>query len=204
MKPIIIGMAGGTGSGKTYTVNKLLNSYPKNYIINIEQDSYYKDLSDIDYKERTRKNFDHPESIDIDLFQEDLKQLSAGFDITIPIYDFFNHIRVNECKVVPNAKIIIVEGIFALYYPQLRKLYDIKIFIEAPEKVRFKRRLNRDVKERGRTIQSIKKQYTKTVLPMYKKFIEPSKKYADLIINGNDNIKNNLNTIKTRIDSLLS
>ena len=115
-----------------------------------------------------------------------------------------NHIRVNNCKVVSNAKIIIVEGIFALYYPQLRKLYDMKIFIEAPEKVRFKRRLNRDVKERGRTIQSIKKQYAKTVLPMYKKFIEPSKKYADLVISGNDNIRNNLNIIKIRIDSLLS
>ena len=204
MKPIIIGMAGGTGSGKTYTVNRLLNSYSKNYIINIEQDSYYKDLSNIDYKDRTKKNFDHPDSIDIDLFQENLKQLSAGFDITVPIYDFLNHIRLDNCKVVSNAKIIIVEGIFALYYPQLRKLYDIKIFIEAPENVRFKRRLNRDVKERGRTIQSIKKQYIKTVLPMYKKFIEPSKKYADFVISGNDNIKNNLNIIKTRIDSLLS
>ena len=204
MKPIIVGMTGGTGSGKTYTANKLLSSYPKNYIINIEQDSYYKDLSDINYKDRIKKNFDHPDSIDIDLFQENLKQLSAGFDITVPIYDFSNHIRVNNCKVISNTKIIIVEGIFALYYPQLRKLYDIKIFIEAPEKVRFKRRLNRDIKERGRTIQSIKKQYTETVLPMYKKFIKPSKKYADLVINENDNIKNNLNTIKTRIDSLLS
>ena len=115
MKPIIIGMAGGTGSGKTYTVNRLLNSYSKNYIINIEQDSYYKDLSNIDYKDRTKKNFDHPDSIDIDLFQENLKQLSAGFDITVPIYDFLNHIRVNNYRVVSNAKIIIVEGIFALY-----------------------------------------------------------------------------------------
>ena len=204
MKPIIIGIAGGTGSGKTYTVNRLLNSYSKNFIINIEQDSYYKDLSNIDYKDRTKKNFDHPDSIDIDLFHKNIKQLSAGFDITVPIYDFLNHIRVNSYKVVSKAKIIIVEGIFALYYPQLRKFYDIKIFIEAPEKVRFERRINRDIKERGRTVQSIKKQYTKTVFPMYKKFIEPSKKYADLVINGNDNIKNNLNIIKARIDSLLS
>ena len=202
MKPIIIGIAGGTGSGKTYTVNKLLNSYSKNYIINIEQDSYYKDLSNIDYKDRTKKNFDHPDSIDIDLFQKNIKQLSAGFDITVPIYDFLSIIQI--LALTKPKKIIIVEGIFALYYPQLRKFYDIKIFIEAPENVRFKRRINRDIKERGRTVQSIKKQYTKTVFPMYKKFIEPSKKYADLVINGNDNIKNNLNIIKARIDSLLS
>ena len=126
-----------------------------------------------------------------------------GADINVPIYDFSNHVRLDETRTISQCKIIIVEGIFALHYPQLRKLYTIKIFIETPENVRFNRRLNRDVKERGRTIKSVKKQYATTVLPMHEKFIEPSKEYADIIINGNDDVRGSLDNIKVRIDSLI-
>ena len=204
MRPIILGMAGGTGSGKTYTVNKLLEIYSVDNITTIGQDSYYKDLRHIDYKDRIGQNFDHPDSIDIELFENHLKQISLGADINIPIYDFSNHVRLYETKTISQSKIIIVEGIFALHYPQLRKLYTIKIFIETPENVRFNRRLNRDIKERGRTIKSVKKQYETTVLPMHEEFIEPSKKHAEIIINGNDDVKGSLDIIKVRIDSLIS
>ena len=204
MRPIILGMAGGTGSGKTYTVNRLLEIYSVDNITTIGQDSYYKDLRHIGYKDRIRQNFDHPDSIDIELFENHLKQISLGADINIPIYDFSNHVRLYETKTISQSKIIIVEGIFALHYPQLRKLYTIKIFIETPENVRFNRRLNRDIKERGRTIKSVKKQYETTVLPMHEEFIEPSKKHAEIIINGNDDVKGSLDIIKVRIDSLIS
>ena len=204
MRPIILGMAGGTGSGKTYTVNRLLEIYSVDNITTIGQDSYYKELKHIDHKDRIRQNFDHPDSIDIELFENHLQQISEGLDINVPIYDFSNHVRLNETWTISQCKIIIVEGIFALHYPQLRKLYAIKIFIETPENVRFNRRLNRDVKERGRTIKSVKKQYAATVLPMHKKFIEPSKEYADIIINGNDDVKGSLDNIKVRIDTLIS
>lgn len=204
MRPIILGMAGGTGSGKTYTVNRLLEIYSVDNITTIGQDSYYKDLRHIDHKDRIRQNFDHPDSIDIELFENHLKQISLGADINIPIYDFSNHVRLYETKTISQSKIIIVEGIFALHYPQLRKLYTIKIFIETPENVRFNRRLNRDIKERGRTIKSVKKQYETTVLPMHEEFIEPSKEHADIIINGNDDVKGSLENIKVRIDALIS
>jgi len=204
MRPIILGMAGGTGSGKTYTVNRLLEIYSLEDITAIGQDSYYKDLGHIDYNNRISQNFDHPDSIDIELFEDHLKKISVGADINVPIYDFSNHVRLDETRTISQCKIIIVEGIFALHYPQLRKLYTIKIFIETPENVRFNRRLNRDVKERGRTIKSVKKQYATTVLPMHEKFIEPSKEYADIIINGNDDVRGSLDNIKVRIDSLIS
>ncbi|MFL2983314.1 MAG: uridine kinase [Candidatus Neomarinimicrobiota bacterium] len=203
MKSIILGVAGGTGSGKTYIVSKLLDIYSSEHITTIGQDSYYKDLKNIDYSNRKRQNFDHPDSIDIELFEKQLKQISIGLDINIPIYDFSKHVRLSNFKTISQCKIIIVEGLFALHYSQLRKLYTMKIFIDTPEKVRFKRRLNRDVKERGRTIKSVKKQYQTTVLPMHKKFIAPSKKHADVIINGDNDSIDSIDNIKVRIDSLI-
>ena len=187
MRSIILGIAGGTGSGKTFIVDNLLSIYNSNNINVINLDSYYKDLSHMGHQDRVKQNFDHPDSIDIDLIISHLKQISDGNDVDIPIYDFSNHIRLETTKTISQSNVIIVEGIFALHYMQLRKLYTLNVFIETSEDIRFQRRLSRDTKERGRTIGSIKDQFESTVLPMHEKFIGPSKQFADLIIDGNSN-----------------
>ena len=203
MRSIFLGIAGGTGSGKTFIVDNLLSIYNSNNINVINLDSYYKDLSHMGHQDRVKQNFDHPDSIDIDLIISHLKQISDGNDVDIPIYDFSNHIRLETTKTISQSNVIIVEGIFALQYMQLRKLYTLNVFIETSEDIRFQRRLSRDTKERGRTIGSIKDQFESTVLPMHKKFIGPSKQFADLIINGNSNIINIIRSIKEKIDTYM-
>ena len=203
MRSIILGIAGGTGSGKTFIVDNLLSIYNSNNINVINLDSYYKDLSHMGYQDRVKQNFDHPDSIDIDLIISHLKQISDGNNIDIPIYDFSNHVRLETTKTISQSNVIIVEGIFALHYMQLRKLYTLNVFIEASEDIRFQRRLSRDTKERGRTIGSIKDQFESTVLPMHEKFIGPSKQFADLIIDGNSNIINIIRSIKEKIDTYM-
>ena len=199
MNITIMGIAGGTGSGKTYAAKNLLNEYPQDSILPISMDSYYKDLSHINYTRRLEQNFDHPDSIDINLLEKHLEQASKGNKINIPIYDFSNHVRLGETVSISNAKIIIVEGIFALHFSQLRKLYTLKIFMDTPENIRLERRLVRDVRERGRTIKSIKDQYNSTVLPMHNKYVEPSKIFSDLILNGGDNINDIIHNIEQLI-----
>ena len=203
MRSIFLGIAGGTGSGKTFIVDNLLSIYNSNNINVINLDSYYKDLSHMGHQDRVKQNFDHPDSIDIDLIISHLKQISDGNDVDIPIYDFSNHIRLETTKTISQSNVIIVEGIFALHYMQLRKLYTLNVFIETSEDIRFQRRLSRDTKERGRTIGSIKDQFESTVLPMHKKFIGPSKQFADLIIDGNSNIINIIRSIKEKIDTYM-
>ena len=203
MRSVILGIAGGTGSGKTFIVDNLVNAYTSNNINVINLDSYYKDLSHMGHQDRVKQNFDHPDSIDIDLIISHLKQISDGNDVDIPIYDFSNHIRLETTKTISQSNVIIVEGIFALHYMQLRKLYTLNVFIETSEDIRFQRRLSRDTKERGRTISSVKDQFESTVLPMHKKFIRPSKQFADLIIDGNSNIINIIRSIKEKIDTYM-
>ena len=201
MNRTVLGIAGGTGSGKTYAVKSLLNEYPQNSVLAISMDSYYKDLSHINYKKRVEQNFDHPDSIDINLLENHLEQASKGDKINIPIYDFSNHVRLGETASISNAKIIIVEGIFALHFSQLRKLCTLKLFIDTPENIRLKRRLVRDVRERGRTIKSIKDQYNSTVLPMHDKYVESSKIFSDLMLNGEDDISDIINKIQELVRS---
>ena len=203
MRSIFLGIAGGTGAGKTFIVDNLLSIYNSNNINVINLDSYYKDLSHMGHQDRVKQNFDHPDSIDIDLIISHLKQISDGNDVDIPIYDFSNHIRLETTKTISQSNVIIVEGIFALHYMQLRKLYTLNVFIETSEDIRFQRRLSRDTKERGRTIGSIKDQFESTVLPMHEKFIGPSKQFADLIIDGNSNIINIIRSIKEKIDTYM-
>tara|TARA_Y100001968_G_C19065380_1_gene575738 strand:- start:45 stop:659 length:615 start_codon:yes stop_codon:yes gene_type:complete len=203
MKPKFLGICGGTGSGKTYLANKILEIWGQDNVVIINQDSYYKDLAHMDYKNRIKQNFDHPDSIDIELLSSHLKKVMMGNKIKVPVYDFSNHIRLNKTESIQNCRIIIIEGIFALYYHQLRKLYTIKIFMDTSEKLRFQRRIERDTKERGRTLESVESQYYSSVKPMHKKFIEPSKLYADIIINGNNDIKNNIELIAPKINSIL-
>ncbi len=200
MKPEVIGISGGTGSGKTFLTKKIIETSMTTNIAVIEQDAYYKDLSHMPYEDRIKQNFDHPDSIDVDLFETQLQQLINGKAIKIPTYDFSNHIRSNKTKEIPYSSIIIVEGIFVLYYLQLRKLYTIKVFIDTSEKVRFQRRMDRDIKERGRTPESVKLQYDSTVSPMHEKYIEPSKDHADLIVQEEYDLKDVINMINTKID----
>ena len=170
-KLILIGIAGGSGSGKTTLTSELLNKYGKDKIAVIEQDSYYKDLSHLSLEERRTYNYDHPKAIDISLFQFQLSTLLKGRNINIPIYDFSNHVRLKNTKMIVPLPVIIVEGILVLYFQELRQLMVIKIYIDTPEDIRFKRRFNRDIKERGRTAESIRKQYISTVRPMHEEFV---------------------------------
>ena len=203
MKTIIIGIGGGTGSGKTSLAKGILAEYGEGEVVVIEQDSYYNDLSHIIYEERVDQNYDHPDSIDIDLFESHLQQLLDGKTIAIPTYDFSTHVRMDKTTLITQHHVIVVEGILALHYPQLRKLFTIKIFVETPADIRFIRRLTRDIHERGRTPESVNKQYLSTVRPMHEQFVEPSKYYADLIIPEGGENKVAIDLIRTKIDSIL-
>ena len=194
---ILIGIAGGTGSGKTSIANYLLNKFGSEQLIVIEQDSYYKNNSALSIDERNQQNFDHPDAIDIELFNKQLVSLLGGKSVEIPIYDFSIHNRRNQRQFVRPCRIIVIEGILTLYFESLRKLMNIKVFVDTPDNIRFKRRLSRDVKERGRTIKSVTNQYEKTVKPMYNQFVKPSRDLADIIIT--DGVQN-----KEAIDALMS
>ena len=194
---ILIGIAGGTGSGKTSIANYLLKKFGADQLIVIEQDSYYKNNSALSIDERNQQNFDHPDAIDIELFNKQLVSLLGGKSVEIPIYDFSIHNRRNQRQFVRPCRIIVIEGILTLYFDSLRKLMNIKVFVDTPDNIRFKRRLSRDVKERGRTIKSVTNQYEKTVKPMYDQFVKPSRDLADIIIT--DGVQN-----KEAIDALMS
>ena len=194
---ILIGIAGGTGSGKTSIANYLLKKFGSEQLIVIEQDSYYKNNSALSIDERNQQNFDHPDAIDIELFNKQLVSLLGGKSVEIPIYDFSIHNRRNQRQFVRPCRIIVIEGILTLYFDSLRKLMNIKVFVDTPDNIRFTRRLSRDVKERGRTIKSVTNQYEKTVKPMYDQFVKPSRDLADIIIT--DGVQN-----KEAIDALMS
>ena len=186
--PLLIGISGGTGSGKSRFAKELISRFDSQKLIYISQDSYYKDLSHLNYEERCHMNFDSPDSIDfLDLLQ-DLKKLINNNTTNIPIYNFKRHKRMNETDKLEPKPIIILEGIFALYKTEIRTLMDIKIFVDTPADIRILRRAKRDINKRERTIESIFDQYIKTVRPMHEKFVEPSKSYADIIVpNGGKN-----------------
>ena len=203
-KLILIGIAGGSGSGKTTLTSELLNEYGKDKIAVIEQDSYYKDLSHLSLEERRTYNYDHPKAIDISLFQFQLSTLLKGRNINIPIYDFSNHVRLKNTKMIVPLPVIIVEGILVLYFQELRQLMVIKIYIDTPEDIRFKRRFDRDIKERGRTAESIRKQYISTVRPMHEEFVEPSKNSADIIILGHKDQGDIIEQVRLKLDPILN
>lgn len=181
-KPILIAITGGTGSGKSTVAKAIYSNFKKESISIIMQDSYYKDQSELTFEERTKTNYDHPNAIDTDLLIEHLKQLIAGHAIEMPIYDFTIHNRKEETIREEPKDIIIVEGILVLEDQRLRDLFDIKIYVDTDADLRILRRLTRDIRERGRTMESVIDQYLKVVRPMHLQFIEPTKRYADLII----------------------
>lgn len=183
MKTTIIGISGGTASGKTTVAKRLYEETKKIGDVGIIRvDDYYNDLSHLTHEERKKTNFDHPSAYDQNLLFEHLYALKEGKEINKPIYDFTVNNRSKETEVVKPCNVLIVEGIMAFAFPQLRDLYDIKIFVDTPDDIRFIRRLSRDVEKRGRTVESVINQYLTTVRPMHSQFVEPSKIYADLII----------------------
>ena len=200
MNTIIIAIAGGTGSGKSYMAKSLASTYPKKEILIIEQDSYYKDISNLDYKDRCKQNFDHPDSIDSALIENHLKILLSGKPIYSPRYNFYKHLREKEGEKISQHPIIIMEGILILHYIRLHKFYTLKIFVETPENIRIHRRMERDIHFRGRTKESIEKQYYSTVKPMHEKFVQPSKSYSDIVIEGTALIDKSINQIKSKIN----
>ena len=201
MNKIIIAVAGGTGSGKTFLARNLANTYPKEEILLIEQDSYYKDISDLNYGDRCKQNFDHPDSVDSILIEKHLEKLLAGKTIYSPVYNFFKHLRETEEKKIKQRPIIIIEGILVLHYIRLHKFYTLKVFVETPEHIRINRRMERDIQFRGRSKSSIEKQYYSTVKPMHEKFVQPSMSFSDIVIDGTAFINKSINQIKSRIDS---
>ena len=182
---LIIGIAGGTGSGKTTVVNQIVEELPENEVGVISQDSYYNDLSDLSKEERGLVNFDHPNSIDFDLLISHLQLLRKGETIQKPIYSFVEETRLDETITVHPRKVMIVEGILVLSNPKLREMFDIKIFVHADSDERLIRRLQRDIRERGHDLEKVLFRYQNAVKPMHEQFIEPSKEFADLIIPNN-------------------
>jgi uridine kinase len=180
--PFIIGVAGGTGSGKTTVTERVLEAAGVGSVAILAQDSYYRAQSDLPLEVREKTNYDHPDAFDWELLLEQLERLIEGEPIYSPIYDFTNHTRASTTLAILPAPIIVVEGILALYEPRLRDLFDLKVFVDADPDVRFIRRLQRDVRERGRSPESVIHQYMETVRPSHLQFIEPSKRYADVII----------------------
>jgi uridine kinase len=179
---MIIGICGGTGSGKTTVANRILESVSASEVVFIQQDSYYRNLNDLPLDYRNVANFDHPDAIDNDLLVNHVRRLRAGEAIELPLYDFKTHSRLVETRHVAPKPIVIVEGILIFAEPRLLEQMDIKVFVDTPDDIRFIRRLRRDVAERGRTVESVIEQYLATVRPMHMQFVEPSKRHADVII----------------------
>jgi uridine kinase len=179
---MVIGISGGTGSGKTTVANRILESVTAHEVVFIQQDSYYRNLNDLPRDYRQLANFDHPDALDNDLLVHHVRKLKAGEAIDLPIYDFRTHARMNETRRVEPQPIVIVEGILIFTDPRLLEQMDIKVFVDTPDDIRFIRRLRRDIAERGRTVESVIEQYVATVRPMHMQFVEPSKRYADVII----------------------
>ena len=182
---LILGIAGGTGCGKTTVVNQIVDQLPENEVGVISQDSYYNDLSHLTREDRGKINFDHPNSIDFDLMISHLGKLRQGKTVDIPVYSFVEETRLEETIATPPSKVMIVEGILVLSNPQLRDMFDIKIFVHADSDERLIRRLQRDIRERGHDLEKVLTRYQTAVKPMHEQFIEPSKEFADIIIPNN-------------------
>ena len=182
---LIIGIAGGTGSGKTSVVQQIVEELPKDEVCIISQDSYYHDTSDLSYTEREKINFDHPKAIDFELLVLHLKELKKGNTIEQPVYSFVDHNRTKETLKTFPKKVVIIEGILIFTHPEIRELFDVKVYVHADSDERLIRRLRRDISERGRDLNEVLNRYQSTLKPMHQEFIEPTKEYADIIIPTN-------------------
>ncbi len=202
--PLVIGIAGGSGSGKTTVAQEILNRVGADQIAFLQHDSYYRDLSGLPPTQRAELNFDHPNSLETVLLIEHIISLKEQNSVAVPIYDFATHSRTNQTFTVAPRPVILVEGILLFVEIELRKLFDIKIFVDTDSDIRFIRRLQRDITERGRTTDSVIKQYISTVRPMHLDFVEPSKRYADVIIPEGGFNTAALDMVAARIQTLTS
>jgi len=200
---ILIGIAGGSGSGKTLVSKRIYDEIGSDKVTIIQQDSYYKDLSHLDFEERKKQNFDHPDAFDNKLLFDHMIELLSGHEVEVPQYDFKNHTRKKETQKVSDNVVIVLEGILILHYPEIRNIMDIKVYVDTADDIRLIRRIRRDVQERGRSLDSILEQYEKSVRPMHLQFVEPTKRYADIILpEGGYNVVA-IDLLKTKIRALL-
>ncbi len=202
--PLVIGIAGGTGSGKTTVANVILERVGAENIAFLPQDAYYRDLQDLPLAQREQVNFDHPDSIQTDLLVAHLRALRRWEAVDIPVYDFTTHSRTDRTLHVEPRPVVLVEGILIFLEPELRELLDIKIFVDTPADIRFIRRLQRDIHERVRTMESVIRQYQSTVRPMHLEFVEPSKRHADVIIPEGGLNTVAMDMVVSRIHAMLS
>lgn len=200
---LVLGIAGGTGSGKTTITKKLVRCFGSDVSV-ISHDSYYKEHHSMSYEERSRLNYDHPNAFDTDLLVQAVKDLKAGKSVSCPVYDYTIHDRSEETVTIPPAKVVIVEGILIFSSRELCDLLDIKIFVDADADERILRRINRDVRDRGRTLENITSQYLATVKPMHEKYVEPSKRNADIIVPQGGHNKVAMDMIVCRVQAHLS
>jgi len=203
VRPLVIGVAGGTGSGKTTVVHKIVETIGSRDVLVVQHDSYYRDRSHMPLEKRGNINYDHPDALETDLLTNHIERLIAGMSVEVPIYDFATHTRCFETTQVVSVRVIIVEGILILVDPRLRSLMDIKVYVDTDDDVRFIRRMERDIQERGRSRESVVRQYLSTVKPMHAQFVEPSKRYADIIIPEGGHNAVAIDLVVTKVWSLL-
>jgi uridine kinase len=202
--PVVIGIAGGTGSGKTTVAEVILARTGAENIALLPHDAYYKDLADLPLPQREMVNFDHPDSLDTSLMVQHVRQLLRMQAVDIPVYDFAIHSRTANTVLVEPQRVVLIEGILIFTDPELRELFDMKIFVDTPADIRFIRRLQRDLDERGRTIESVIHQYETTVRPMHLEFVEPSKRFADVIIPEGGLNTVAMDMVVSRIEALIT
>ncbi len=201
--PVIVGIAGGTGSGKTTVTSVILQRVGAQHIALLPHDAYYCDNKELTYAERTRINYDHPDSLETDLLVQHINQLKNWQPVELPVYDFTTHSRTSNTVHIEPRQVVLVEGILIFYEAKLRELFDVKIFVDTDADIRFIRRLQRDIVERGRTTESVINQYLNTVRPMHLEFVEPSKRYADVIIPEGGLNMVAMDMVTARLESLL-
>jgi uridine kinase len=203
-RTMVVGIAGGTGSGKTTLADLILESIGRDKIAYLPHDAYYRDHKDLRLEERAKLNYDHPDSLETELLVEHIRQLEAGNSVEMPVYDFTNHSRKEETIHIEPRRVILVEGILIFVEKTLRELFDMKIYVDTDPDLRFIRRLTRDIEERGRTVQSVIDQYMLTVRPMHLEFVESSKRYADIIVPEGGLNAVALDMVIARLQSLLN
>lgn len=202
--PVVIGIAGGSGSGKTTVLERIIEEFGPDSIAVLDHDAYYRDLSHLSPEERAQFNFDHPDALETDLMREHLDCLIEGETVEKPVYDFTTHTRRDETEGVEPRPVIIIEGILVLAKPLLKERMDIKIYVDAADDIRLMRRIRRDMQERGRSIEGILQQYERTVRPMHLEFVEPSRREADIIIPRGGHNRVAIQMVMSRIQDLLS
>jgi uridine kinase len=202
-KPLIIGVAGGSGSGKTTVVREIIRNIGKNHVTVLHHDSYYRDVKHLPFEERLKINYDHPDSLETTLLINHLNELIAGHAVAVPCYDFTEHLRAPDTERMEPRKVIIVDGLLILWDRELRSLMDIKVYVDTDADLRFIRRLSRDIHERGRSAELVIEQYLRTVRPMHLEFVEPSKRFADVIIPEGGHNRVGVDMLLTKIRSVV-